>query len=164
VLIEGSNGITVSLRPVRWQFPPGTGAWDDQWVIISGTVDLGDRSWSFTDPCLLIGEARELATWLHKAARGEVEPRNAADHDGEPSLSFVEPKLGFSITSCGDDELDLLIIFATRAAPPWLRDDPKCDQYAVEVRLQPSQLLSAADAWTQELNALPSRTFASIRT
>ena len=153
MLIEGIDGPAVSLRPVRWQFPPGTGAWDDQWLIVSGTVDLGDRTWSFEDPCLLVGEARELATWLHEVAAGQ---------DGGSSLSFPEPVLGLSVTAPAGDEVVVRIRFTAEAAPPWLRDDdPHSVEHAVEVRLRADQLRGAADAWVRELDALPGRSFAS---
>lgn len=156
MLIEASNGSTVSLRAVRWQFPPDAGAWDDQWLVIGGTVDLGDRTWSFTDPCLLIGEAHELATWLRQVAAGQVVP----DREGEPSLAFMEPVLGFSTTARDGDELVVRIYFTAEAAPPWLRDDdPHSAQYAVDLRLRADQILAAADTWTGELDALPSRSF-----
>ncbi|MGK5683818.1 WapI family immunity protein [Actinoplanes sp. URMC 104] len=165
MLVEGSNGTTVSLRPERWQYPPDAGAWDDQWLVISGTVNLGARNWSFTLPCLVMGEARELATWLGKATRGEVELRTTADHDDEPSLSFMEPHLGFSLTASDGEELVLRIDFTAAAAPPWLREDgPDSDQYAVELRLRADRLRTAAETWTRELDALPSRSFASTDT
>ncbi len=143
---------------MRWQFPPDAGAWDDQWLVISGTVDLGDRTWSFTDPCLLIGEARELATWLRQVASGQIGP----DRGGEPSLAFMEPALGFSTTARDGDELVVGIHFTAEAAPPWLRDDnPHSAQYTVELPLRVGEILAAADTWTGELDALPSRSFTS---
>ncbi len=72
MLIEGHDCATVGVRPVRWQFPPDAGAWDDRWLVIDGTVDLGDRTWSFTDPCLLIEEARELAVWLRNTGQDRI--------------------------------------------------------------------------------------------
>jgi hypothetical protein len=165
VLIKACSGPAVSLRPVRWQFPPDAGAWDDQWLIVSGTVDLGDRTWSFTDPCLLVGEARELAAWLREVATGQVEPDEiATDHDGEPSLSFMEPPLGFSVSARDGEEFVVRISFAAEAAPPWLHnDDPNSAQYPVELRLRSDQLLAAADTWVRELDALPTRSFTSTR-
>jgi hypothetical protein len=146
VLIRGDCGGAVDVRPVRWQFPPGAGAWDDRWLVIDGTVDLGGEAWSFTDPCLLIDEARELALWLRTAARHRI-----------ASLSFTEPVLGFSVVAPRDDERVLHVEFAAEAAPPWLRAGKR---YTAELRIRPGDLLATATAWSRELDALPGRTFA----
>ena len=161
--IEGNDGPAVSLRPVGWQFPPDVGAWDDQWLVVSGTVDLGDRTWSFSESCLLMPEARALATWLREVAEGRVEPDPTARPDGESSLSFVEPLLGFTVTARAGDESVVRVQFAAEATPPWLRDDEHhySAGYAVELRLRADRLLAAAEAWTHELDALPGRSFAS---
>ncbi|BAL89359.1 hypothetical protein AMIS_41390 [Actinoplanes missouriensis 431] len=162
MLIEGNDGVTVSLRPARWQFPADAGAWDDRWLVIDGTVNLGDKAWSFTDPCLLIEEAHELAIWLRNAAQDRIaSSQTAAGEQVEPSLSFMEPLLGFSVTAHRDDELVLHVELAAEAAPPWLHvANPHSDQYTVELRLRSDELLAAATAWSQQLDALPSRTFA----
>ena len=148
---------------MRWQFPSNAGAWDDRWLIINGTVDLGERTWSFTDPCLLIEEARELTLWLRNAAEGRIAPsRTAPGEQTEPSLSFLEPVLGFSVAAHRDDELVLHIHFTAEAAPPWLRiENPHSAQCVVKLRQRPNELLAAATAWSEELDALPSRSFAN---
>lgn len=163
MLIEERDGAAVRLRPQRWQFPPDAGAWDDRWLIIGGTVDLRDRAWSFTDPCLLIEEARELIIWLRNAAEGRIAPsRTEPGEEADQSLSFMEPALGFSIAAHRDNELVLRVHFAAEAAPPWLRvEDPDSAQYVVELRVRPDELVAAATAWSRELDALPSRSFAS---
>ncbi len=162
MLIQGSGGSAVRLRPVRWEFPPDVGAWDDQWLVVGGAVDLGDRSWSFSHPCLLIGEARELAAWLHAVAEGGVEPGgSAAGPDGGSSLEFLEPLLAFSATARTGDDLVVRVRFTAEAAPPWLREDPLSVGCAVELRLTADRLRAVADAWTHELDALPRRSFAS---
>ncbi|MCU7722513.1 hypothetical protein ODJ79_02180 [Actinoplanes sp. KI2] len=151
MLIGGDDGVAVRLRPLRWQFPADAGAWDDRWLVIGGAVEIRDQAWSFTDPCLLIEEAHELADWLRTAAAGR----------GEPSLSFMEPALGFAIAGRSDTEVVLRVRFTAEAAPPWLRaDNPHSAQCTAELRLRPAQLLAAATAWSRELEALPSRSFA----
>ncbi|MEU8821230.1 hypothetical protein [Actinoplanes sp. NPDC048796] len=135
----------MDLRPVRWQFPADAGEWDDQWLVIDGTVDLGDRTWSFTDPCLLIGEAHDLTAWLRQVAAGRV----------GLSLSFIEPVLSLSAAACGD-ELVVRFSFTAEAAAPWPRENNP-----VELRVRPAQILAAADDWQRELDALPSRSFTS---
>ncbi len=163
MLIEGDDGVAVRLRPVRWQFPPDAGAWDDRWLVIAGAVDLGDRAWSFIDPCLLIEEARELASWLRDTAEGRLTTSGMeSGEQAEPSLSFMEPVLGFSTAARGENHLVLRIYFTNEAAPPWLRvEHPHSAHYTVELRLRSDELLAAAAAWSDELDALPSRSFAS---
>lgn len=126
MLIQERAGVAVRLRPLRWQFPPDAGAWDDRWLIIAGAVDLRDRAWSFTDPCLVIDEARELAGWLRNAAKGRIAPsRTGPGEQAQPSLSFMEPVLGFSVAAHGDNEVVVRAHVTAEAAPPWLRvEDP----------------------------------------
>ncbi|WP_442935183.1 WapI family immunity protein [Micromonospora sp. CPCC 206061] len=118
---------------------------------------------AFTDPCLLIEEARELAIWLRNAAQDRIASgRTVPGEQVEPSLSFMEPVLGFPVAAHRDDELVLHVEFTAEATPPWLRvENPHSAQYTVELRLRSDELLAAATAWSQELDALPSRTFAS---
>ncbi len=163
MLIGGDDGVAVRLQPVRWQFPPDAGAWDDRWLVIAGAVDLGERAWSFTDPCLLIEEARELATWLRDIADGRITTSGMGPGEQTgSSLSFMEPVLGFSTAARGENQVVLHMEFTAEAAPPWLRlENPHSAQYTVELRLRSDELLAAAAAWSHELDALPSRSFAS---
>lgn len=87
-------------------------AWDDRWLVIDGTVDLGDQAWSFTDSCLLIEEARELAIWLRNAGQDPIaSSRTVPGEQVEPSLLFMEPVLSFSVAAHRDDELVLHVEF-----------------------------------------------------
>src|SRR5262245_4655507 len=76
--ITAADGTAVTLQPHGWEFPAGIGdVDDDQWLVINGHVVIGDRDWSFTDPCLLLSEAYELAGWLQAAADGSLQPAPA---------------------------------------------------------------------------------------
>src|SRR4030095_16094551 len=95
--ISAADGTAVTLQPCGWEFLAGPD--DDQWLVIDGHVILGDRAWSFTHPCLELGEAYDLARWLQAAADGNLQPAPAPQSpaDDRPQLGFVEPLLGFSL-------------------------------------------------------------------
>ncbi len=159
VRITGDSGVSVELEPLRWQFPADAGEWDDQWLAIRGRIDLGDRNWSFTDPCLLMTDARELARWLRAASDGRISasPRDC-DGEPEPDLVFLEPALGFSVAGYQETGPVVCIHLAAEAAPPWQRAEyPHLSSFAVELVTRTSQLAAAASDWTEQLNALPAR-------
>jgi hypothetical protein len=157
--ITGDGGVTVELEPLRWQFPADIGESDDEWLVVSGQIDTGGQSWSFTDPCLLMADARRLADWLLAASEGRVEPApRGEDGQPEPDLVFLEPALGFSAVAYQEQGLIIRAYFTAEAAPPWLRaDDPHHARAAVDLRLSSDQLAAAASGWTQQLNELPGR-------
>ncbi|MGW4383942.1 WapI family immunity protein [Kitasatospora sp. NPDC004531] len=81
-MLLSDHASAVELRPLRYQFPAaGRDEFDDNWLVIGGKVTTPDGSWSFADPCLLVGEARELGGWLRAAAAGRV-PVTGRDADG----------------------------------------------------------------------------------
>jgi hypothetical protein len=156
------DGTSVTLQARGFEFPAGTGEEDDQWLVIRGHVDLGERSWSFTDPCLLIAEAHQLGRWLALAAAGKLQPRPLPDpsrDDDQPLLGFLEPELGFSLGTSSQRRLLLRCHFAHAAAPPWLDRDDRLTVpgYAVDLRVDPADLRRVAEAWTADLGALPTR-------
>ena len=157
--ITANNGAAVTLDPLRWQFPSNTGDWDDQWLIIDGHVDLGAESWSFTDPCLLMAEARGLTAWLRAASEGRIslDPRSIGE-EPQPSLSFMEPALGFSVAAHNESDLVVRVHLTAEGAPPRLRDhDPHLAHHIVDLQVHPDELFAAADTWKQQLDALPAR-------
>jgi hypothetical protein len=162
VRITGDSGVSVELEPLKWQFPADAGEWDDRWLVIRGRIDLGDRNWSFTDPCLLMTDARELARWLHEASESRIgiSPRDC-DGEPEPDLVFLEPALEFSVAEYQEAGPVVCIHLAAEAAPPWLRaTDPHLARFAVELAVRTGQLAAAASDWTEQLNALPARPWA----
>lgn len=152
----------MDLRPLGWEFPPSAGEWDDRWLVIRGMVTSGDRDWAFTEPCLLIDEARELAAWLRDGAEGRIAP-HPPTVDAEPSLSFMEPALGLSLVARNEGELVLDVHFAAEAAPPWLPEESPPACHILQLRVHPSRLLAAADSWAEELDALPARPWVDPR-
>ncbi|MFJ5901670.1 hypothetical protein ACIQFZ_41445 [Streptomyces sp. NPDC093064] len=152
---------TVDLRPLRYQFPTVSGdAYDDNWLVISVSVRTPDGSWSFADPCLLTGEARQVAAWLRAVAAGTVAV-TGPDADGElsPDTWFVEPVLAFSLADRNDARVVLRVHLSLEGAPPWQQGDDAADlyQYVVEVHLDTAALLHAADQWDLALTSFPTR-------
>jgi hypothetical protein len=153
---------SVDLRPVRYQFATVQGdSYDDNWLIIDGTVVTPEGSWSFTDPCLLTGEAREVAAWLRAVAAGTVTVTEP-DTEGElsPDTWFTEPVIAFSLADRSEGGTAVIRVhLSLEAAPPWQQGDAGADiyQYAVEVRMDPAALLHAADQWDLALASFPPR-------
>jgi hypothetical protein len=149
---SGGHGVFVAGSTSGEQFGPAQ-------LDIAGHVDSGDEKWSFSDPCLEMGEARELARWLRDAGKGRIKPDpDHGDHEPEPALSFLEPALGFSVCGQNEEEVAIRVFFTAEAAPPSLREhDPHRARQILSVRLRRDQLLVAAEDWSRELNALPLR-------
>jgi len=158
--ITGRAGTSLILRVGGYQFPAGTGELDDQWLMITGRISLSGRSWAFADPCLMLGEARELARWLHAAAAGRVLPQQlpaGPDAEWAPELSFIEPVLAFTLGS-GSSGLVLRVNVSLEAAPPWARNDERAPWgHPVDLWLTTAELEQAANEWSQELRDLPLR-------
>ncbi|MFD8821516.1 hypothetical protein ACFV1C_03985 [Streptomyces sp. NPDC059605] len=153
---------SVDLRPVRYQFATVRGdSYDDNWLVIDGTVTTPEGSWSFADPCLLTNEARQVSTWLRAVAAGTVgvtEP----DAEGElsPDTWFIEPVVAFSLADRSEGGTAVIRIhLSLEAAPPWQQGDGGADihQYVVEVRTDAAALLHAADRWDLALASFPPR-------
>ncbi|MFE2288544.1 hypothetical protein ACFXDJ_30810 [Streptomyces sp. NPDC059443] len=153
---------SVDLRPMRYQFANVRGdAYDDNWLVIGGTVTTPEGSWSFADPCLLTDEARQVAPWLRAVAAGTVAV-TGPDAEGElsPDTSFIEPLLAFSLADRSEDGTAVIRIhLSLEAAPPWQQGDDRADiyQYAVGVRMDAAALRHAADQWDAALTSLPPR-------
>ncbi|MGC4995047.1 MULTISPECIES: WapI family immunity protein [unclassified Streptomyces] len=158
------NGLSrsVDLRPVRYQFGTVRGdSYDDNWLVIGGTVTTPEGSWSFSDPCLLTDEARQVSAWLRGVAAGAVAV-TGPDGEGElsPDTEFIEPVVGFSLADRSEDGTAAIRVhLSLEAAPPWQQGDDGADifQYVVEVRTDTAALLQAADAWDLSLASFPPR-------
>jgi hypothetical protein len=158
-----SDDARIELRPVRYQFGSVCGDyWDDNWLIIDGSVATEAGRWRFSDPALLVDEGHKLARWLRRAAAGQVAV-GERDADGEwwPDLRFLEPLLAFSVADRTADQVVLRVHLSAEAAPPWLLDEdgdgPEVYQYAIELPCDAAALTAAADAWAAELAAFPYR-------
>src|ERR1700722_4118303 len=60
VKLQSYNGNSVSLEPTGYEFPnvsPDRRDLDSDWLMIRGTVQKGNRHWSFHEPSLLVDEA-----------------------------------------------------------------------------------------------------------
>ncbi|MEU5164580.1 hypothetical protein AB0G74_33850 [Streptomyces sp. NPDC020875] len=153
---------SVDLRPVRYQFGTVRGdSYDDNWLVIDGTVMTPDGSWSFTDPCLLTHEARQVSTWLRAVAAGTVA---VTEPDGEGELSpdtrFIEPVVAFSLADRSEGGTAVIRVhLSSEAAPPWQQGDDGADvhQCVVEVGIDAAALFHAADQWDLSLASFPPR-------
>ncbi|MFB0628104.1 hypothetical protein [Streptomyces sp. AB3(2024)] len=160
-MLLSDHASSVELRPLRYQFPrAGANPYDDNWLVIGGTVTTAEGSWSFASPCLLTDEAREVAPWLRAVAAGKVAV-TGDDAEGEPSPDkyFLEPVLAFGLAGRSEDGAVLRVHLSLEAAPPWRQDEDGEDiyGYAVEVRLDTTALLHAADRWDLGLAPFPVR-------
>ncbi|MFF2198049.1 hypothetical protein [Streptomyces sp. NPDC058157] len=153
---------SVGLRPARYEFATVCGdPYDDNWLVVEGTVTAPGGSWSFAAPCLLTDEARRVSAWLRAVATGTVgvtEP----DADGElaPDMSFIEPVLAFGLAGRSQGGSVLMRVhLSLEAAPPWRQGDDGADlyQYVVDVRSDAAALLRAADEWDLSLASFPPR-------
>jgi hypothetical protein len=158
--ITGTGDTWLILRVTGYQFPHPPNDLDAQWLMITGEISLTGRKWAFTDPCLQVAEARALATWLHSAATGHIQPGRLPakpDDNWSPDLSFTESVLAFSLGS-GPPGLVLRVNASLEAAPPWARDDHRRPWgYAIDLRVSTSDLEQAADEWSDDLRNLPQR-------
>ncbi|MEU6620820.1 hypothetical protein ABZ926_08535 [Streptomyces litmocidini] len=153
---------SVALRPVRYQFATVRGdSYDDNWLVIDGTVMTPEGSWSFADPCLLTDEAPQVSAWLRAVAAGRVDVTEP-DAEGElsPDTWFIEPVVAFSLADRSEGGTAVIRVhLSLEAAPPWQQGDDRADiyQYAVELRLDAAALLHAADEWDLSLASLSPR-------
>ncbi|MDX3533013.1 hypothetical protein PV721_01215 [Streptomyces sp. MB09-01] len=152
---------SVELRPLRYQFATVRGnRYDDNWLVIGGTVTTAEGSWSFADPCLLTHEARQVAAWLRGVAAGTVSViQPNAEGYLFPDPWFNEPVLAFTFAGRSETEAVIRIHLSMEASPPWQQGEDKADiyQYFIEVRANTAALLEAADQWDLDLVPFPTR-------
>lgn len=134
--------------------------YDDNWLVVAGTVRTRDGVWSFSDPSLLTDEAGEITAWLRGVAAGTVAV-TGSDEEGyvSPDTWFNEPVLAFSLADRSDTAVVIRAHLSLEAAPPRQQgaDRPSVYQYFVEVCLDPAALLRAADQWELALASFPAR-------
>ncbi|MER8072694.1 hypothetical protein ABTZ59_30885 [Streptomyces sp. NPDC094034] len=160
-MLLSDHASSVELRPLRYQFPEVRGeSYDDNWLVVGGTVTTSEGTWSFADPCLLTGEAREVSAWLRAVAAGTVAV-TGPDAEGwlSPDTWFVEPVLAFSLADRSGSGAVIRVHLSLEAVPPWQQGDGRADiyQYVVEVRVDRAALLHAADQWDLLLASFPTR-------
>ncbi|MGW5931101.1 WapI family immunity protein [Streptomyces anulatus] len=160
-MLLSDHANSVELRPLTYQFAAAQGdRYDDNWLVIGGTVTTPDGVWSFTDPALLTDEAREVSAWLRAAAAGTVAV-TWPDVEGylSPDTWFNEPVLAFSLADRDETSATIRLHLSLEATPPWRQGDDRPDiyQYFVEVRVNTAALLHAADQWDLALASFPTR-------
>ncbi|MFF0108727.1 WapI family immunity protein [Streptomyces hirsutus] len=160
-MLLSDHSSSVELRPLRYQFSVAQGdSYDDNWLVIGGTVATPEGSWSFADPCLLTHEARQVSAWLRAVAAGAVAV-TGLDTEGRlsPDTWFVEPVLAMSLAARSDSGAVIRVHLSLEAAPPWQQEDDGADiyQYFVELRVNAAALLHEADQWDLALNFFPAR-------
>ena len=158
-----SGEARVCLHPVKYEFELATGDdWDDNWLVIAGEVVSGGQSWSFRHTSLVVDEAMEIADWLERVASGLEAPTQLRENGGiDPSLTFTEPNLAFSVQSYGEGTVVVRVHFALEALPLDRRGpaaDPIAeDTFWVEIVITRKDAVSAAAALRAELAVLPRR-------
>lgn len=166
MLLTSSDGASVELRPVGYQFaaepgePGEPGDWDANWLEIRGQVrTAAGESWTFEEPCLTTWEARQLGDWLRSAAEGRVPVAEAPTEDAAGVLTFTESNLAFSLAARDGDDVALRIHLALESARPESDEATTSDVSAngVPLRIERRHLLAAAGAWEEELAPFPER-------
>lgn len=164
--LASTDGTVVELRPLRYEFglsskaPATRGDWDANWLVVGGRVELPDgRTWSFTEPCLTTGEARELGSWLREVRVGRVAPTTPDGGEDAPALVFTEPELAFGLAGRDERSASVRVHLSLGALPPWLQGAgaPEVYAYVVLTELTGAVLDDAERAWDQELAAFPVR-------
>lgn len=118
-VLLSDHASSVELCPLRYQFATVQGnRYDDNWLVIGGTVTTTEGSWSFADPSLPTHEARQVAAWLRAVAAGTV---SVIQPDAEGYLSpdtwFTEPVLAFSLSARSEAGAVIRLHLSLEAAP-----------------------------------------------
>jgi hypothetical protein len=162
VHLAGAEGVSVTLRPVGYEFPDASaGEWHDQnWLLIDVAVNSLEGAWAFRDPCMLTSEAVELGAWLARAGQGVPTP-SGPDADGNvwPEPMFIEPSVGFAVESYDADAVVLRIHFSLESAPAWAGEEQHTvtGQFYVRCRVRFADVVAASQAWLAEVAEFPER-------
>jgi hypothetical protein len=158
--LSSSDGTSVILRPVAYEFPDSHDAVECDWLVIEVSATTTDGTWSSRDACLTTRDAPGIAEWLRGVAASSV-PASLPDADGDitPDLTFLEPALAFSLAPNDDGLKHLRVHLTYGLAPPWLDIDDALNMWSffVEVALSDTEILAASDAWRAELVPFPER-------
>jgi len=131
--------------------------WDANWLVISGKVWDGDRSWEFRDPCMTTWEARELASWLGGLGRETPRPAETAESAAR-RLWMTEPNLTFEAVGATDGLWVIDVFFDAEARPPTgSNDDGKGVGHRVRLTVPHADITAAATAWSEALLDYPVR-------
>jgi len=150
--LESLNGASVELAIAGYEFAASRRSrdrWDDNWLTVSGRVIDGDTRWCFREPCLTTSEARDLATWLRKAATSTTA--------GLPRLEFIEPNVGLRLERRTPEQFSLIFRFSHESLPYDAVGEMLGDVYEVSLHVTRTALIAAADQWKREVAAFPER-------
>lgn len=143
--IDGTK--TFELEILRYQFPEiEHDAWDSNWLVMFGNVISNERSWNFTDPCLLTIEAHELANWLAELASGQPAPK---------TIDFTEPNLSFKAIGSDARSVVLRVYFAFESRPS--KAVAESDDFFEVFRISRDDLAIAARDLCRSLRRYPIR-------
>lgn len=151
-LVE-SQARFVRLEPVAYEFPGNAEA---DWIVVDGDASEDERCWDFNGAVLVEADLEPLSEWLIDVAAGRVLPTGI---DDDPSLTFIEPSLAFSLSFCDTDLIGLRIHLTHWFSPPWLDPDEVLSTYTyfVELSMAPVDIEAAASQWRSESAALLNR-------
>lgn len=159
VIVVDRSGQSVRLTPIKYGFggPKSDVTPEDDWLVVEGEVVSAQGTWTFQDSALLAAECPLLGKWLLDATHAKVPPTGP---DDDPTLTFLEPSLAFSVTSYGDHLVRLRVHLGYEAAPPWQDSDEKLSRWTffVELAVDIGDLEAAAADWNREAEAFPPRT------
>ncbi|MGV8912663.1 MAG: WapI family immunity protein [Rhodoglobus sp.] len=146
----------LSIEPMSYQFEDvRVDPYDANWLLIDGRARWGSEEWNFLDPCLLVEEALNLGTWLTRAAHGLVEPIELSGAGAlQPTISHVEPNLGFGLVSFGSAAVVLRVFLWLESQPPRVTSDM---EFFMDLTIAPRDLKHAVAAWQTELAEFPLR-------
>lgn len=146
----------LSIEPMAYQFEDvRVDPYDANWLLIDGRARCGTEEWNFLEPCLLVDEARSLGTWFLRAARGLVEPLELSGAGAlQPTISHVEPNLGFGLVSCDPSAVVLRAFLWLESQPPSVTTDR---EFFMDLTIAPSDLTRAVAEWETELAEFPLR-------
>jgi hypothetical protein len=153
VKLVGAHAQTVRLDPVAYEFR-GNAQMD--WIVIDGEAVSDEHRWGFRGAALGVADLESVDRWLNRAAAKLVLPTGI---DDDPSLTFIEPSLGFSVSSYDSETIGVRVHLTHEFAPPWFDIDEKLSTYThfVELRVTVINIEAAASEWGSECAALLER-------
>jgi hypothetical protein len=151
-LADADARLSITLRPIAYQFGPDGSYDDNNWLVVEGAVVQRRNTWTFAEPCLRTTEAIRLADWLTRVAQHDEPPATG----GAPSLTFTEPNIAFTLASYAGDSAVVRVHLSLESAPPW-EQDADLLSFFLEMTVTSDQLRAAAGQWTAESAAFPER-------
>ena len=129
----------------------------DDWIIIEGDMATSQGDWTFRDSSLLAVEWLKLGEWLTDVAVFKV---RATGPDEDPTLTFQEPSLAFSVATWAGHAVNLRVHLTHLAAPPWQDIEDKLNTWAffVELAVRVEDLNIAVADLNRAAKAFPPRT------